>query len=171
LSRRVEVRMSLGTYWRLALLLPVLGPVLLIAVAGGILHLANSSTDPADRPESVGAMLRDLAVEGTRTAVWPAYAVWCAGFLIGTRRFPAPRLRRALWFAPLSYAPLLAALWAATDAALGRNRDVGEYAIIAGVLLVAALLAGYVAMLLAWAFEQLGLRTGLVRPAAPAPAN
>lgn len=143
---------GLGTYWRSALLLPVLAPVILIVVFGGLLNLVFASDDPVMRPMSVGEMFKELFVDGTRSGVWPAYALWCAGFLLSTRRFTAERIRRVLWWAPLTFAPLAAVFWVASEIARGRSRELSAYAIGIVAYLVVSTAAGYIAVAFAHVF-------------------
>ena len=162
-----SLMISSGQYLRLSLLLPLLLPVLVIVILLGILHLVITTDDPVMRPAGVGETLRELAVDGTRSGVWPAYALWCLGFLLWTARFPADRLRRAMWFAPLSFAPLAGIAWVVAQPLVGRARDLQDMIIGGGAYLVAGLVGGYLVVLLVYAFEQLGFATKLVRRSPP----
>jgi hypothetical protein len=156
--------MSLGTYWRLALLLPVAGPFLLVGIVSGLLSLAF----PPDPGEGPGDALRELAVDGIKSGLWPAYGLWCACFLWWTRRFDGARLKRAMWLAPATFAPLAPMVWMVFEMARGRSRNVEDYALGLVFYLVASLVAGYSAVVAARLLERIGVAAGLVRRPAPA---
>ena len=156
-----------GQYLRLALLLPILLPALFIVILLGVLNLAFGSSDPVSRPPGIGEFLREIAVNGTRLGVWPAYAIWCLGFLAWTARFPADRVRRALWWGPLAFGPLAGIAWAVAQPIIGRVRPLDDTIIGGTVVAVVFTGIGYIFVVVALALEQLGISKKLIRRPAP----